>query len=261
MLAQQPGRFYRVSVQCIGIDLSWTGRRPSGFAVVQEGGRVVTWTEVMGPESVAGWLASLEPPVVAAIDAPLAAGPGRTAEAELARALARRGVTPYHVGEEFLERRGMTAGPVLGALLKAAGWLLEPRPGPVLVQRLAFETFPRALTVTLMRAERPPTYKRGSLAERGAGLAEYAGLLRSALHTRGLRLDVEWDVAGVPSSCATGRSLKELEDRLDAAACALAVWVATNEGFAPGDIFGSAAGGLIAVPGAGATSFRVPTSP
>lgn len=244
----------------MGIDLSWTGRRPSGFAAIEPGGRVVTWTAVGGPEDAAAWLASLEPPVVAGVDAPLSAEPGRTAEAELARRLGPQGVMAYQVGSDFLERKGFTAGPALGALLRAAGWELTPAPGRPAGPRLAFETFPRALTVTLMGAVRPPAYKRGTLAARQAALAEYTGLLRSALGRRGLELDVEAPQV-TAGSCATGRALKELEDRLDAAACALAAWVAAYEGLEPDDLFGSAAGGLIAVPGAAATSARGRTSP
>ncbi|MCX7616879.1 DUF429 domain-containing protein [Tepidiforma sp.] len=247
-------------MRCAGIDLSWTGRRPSGFALVESDGRVATWTAVAGPGDAAAWLGSLEPPVVAGIDAPLSAEPGRTAEAELARGLGRSGVMAYQVGGDFLERKGFTAGPALGGLLRAAGWELAPSPGRAAGPRVAFETFPRALTVTVMGAARPPAYKRGTLAGRQAGLAEYANLLRSALGRRGLELDIE-PPAVTAGSCATGRALKELEDRLDAAACALAAWVAAYEGLQPGDLFGSAAGGLIAVPGAAATSARERTSP
>jgi predicted RNase H-like nuclease len=249
-------------MRCIGIDLSWTARRPSGFALIDPAadGLVQTWTATLAPAEVAAWLDGFEDAVVG-VDAPLVNRPGRTAEAELARALGRYGVTAYGIGNGFLERRGLAAGPQLGELLAARGWSFEP-PGPGAGRRFAFETFPRALILSLLGAAEVPPYKRGRLADRAAALATCHDLLEGALAAAGMRLDFPLPAAPAHGACPRGRELKAAEDRLDAAICAFAAWQAASRGLEPGDLFGSAASGLIVVPGAGRlTSARGRTSP
>jgi len=228
------------AMRCIGIDLSWTACRPSGFALIDPAaeGLVRTWTATLAPAEVAAWLDGFEDAVVG-VDAPLVNRPGRTAETELA----------------------LAAGPQLGELLAARGWSFEP-PGPGAGRRFAFETFPRALILSLLGAAEVPPYKRGRLADRAAALATCHDLLEGALAAAGMRLDFPLPAAPAHGACPRGRELKAAEDRLDAAICAFAAWQAASRGLEPGDLFGSAASGLIVVPGAGRlTSARGRTSP
>ncbi|MES4792602.1 MAG: hypothetical protein C4321_06080, partial [Chloroflexota bacterium] len=210
---------------CAGIDLSWTGRRPSGLALIDAGpsATIRTWTATLTPDEIAAWLQALPGSVVAAIDAPLIVGPGRRAESQLRAALGHHGILAYHIGGDFLERKGLTAGPELGRELRAAGWVLAPPGTPQVEGHFAFETFPRALTVTLLGADSPPVYKRGTIAERLDGLAAYHLLLERAAGQLGFELDVP-TLAPRETACLEGRAAKALEDRLDAALCALAAW-------------------------------------
>ncbi|GIW12788.1 MAG: hypothetical protein KatS3mg062_0227 [Tepidiforma sp.] len=246
---------------CIGIDLSWTGRRPSGFAVIDPAaGSLRSWTAILSPSDVARWLNGLGS-AVAGIDAPLVLEPSRSAEADLRRTLGRFGVGAFQAGEGFLERHGLQAGPALAALLRAAGWVLAPPPVTCTGNRHAFETFPRGLAVTLLGASRPPEYKRGPIADRARGLGQYRDLLRRTLTVRGLRLDVELP-GSEAGGCPAGRLLKELEDRLDAIACALAALEVAENGASPADRFGDPLSGEIVLPGASRlTSARAPSSP
>lgn len=250
-------------MRCVGIDLSWTGRRPSGLALIDAGSSATirTWTATLTPDEIAVWLQALPGGVVAAIDAPLIVGPGRRAEIQLRAALGNHGILAYHVGGNFLERKGLTAGPELGRLLRRADWALAPPSRPQAAGRFAFETFPRALTVTLLGADRPPDYKRGALADRLAGLAAYQALLERAAIQLGFELDVPM-LAPRATACLEGRAAKALEDRLDAALCALAAWTVAQYGTHPGDRFGTPEAGEIVVPRARPfTSAREPTSP
>jgi predicted RNase H-like nuclease len=218
----------------------------------------------MTPVEIASWLNGFRGDAVVAVDAPLVVGEGRRAEAELRESLGGRGIMAYHVGGDFLERKGLVAGPELGRQLGAAGWTIGPPGRPQARGRFVFETFPRALTVTLLGAEKPPAYKRGPLAERLIALDTYRELVQQAAAERHLRLDVEAPGGDGETACLTGRAVKDIEDRLDAAVCALAAWTVAIHGTHPHDRFGTPELGEIVVPGArssSATSAREPTSP
>lgn len=250
-------------MRCVGIDLSWTGRRPSGLALIdaESSATIRTWTATLTPNEIAVWLQALPGGVVAAIDAPLIVGPGRRAENQLRAALGHHGILAYHVGGDFLERKGLTAGPRLGRELRRAGWALAPPSRPLAEGHFAFETFPRALTVTLLGADRPPVYKRGTLADRREGLAAYLALLERAAGQLGFELDVP-TLAPRATACLEGRAAKALEDRLDAALCALAAWTVAQHGTQPSDRFGTPEAGEIIVPRSRPlTSAREPTCP
>ncbi|WP_322797135.1 DUF429 domain-containing protein [Tepidiforma sp.] len=248
----------------VGIDLSWTARRPSGLAVIEHtpsGWRLSTRSETVAAWDLANWLSSLGERVVVGVDAPLVVGPDRTAEAEMAGALGGRGVRAFAAGTAFLERHNFVAGPELARALAAAGWTLGPPPGDDAAGRFAFETFPRGLAVTLLGFERPPEYKRGPLVQRGGELAR----LRDALADRLEQAAIPGDLPELPGaaegSCPLGRALKDAEDRLDAALCALAAFTA-RAGVDRADRFGAPEAGEIVLPGAsGVTSAPGRSSP
>lgn len=233
-----------------GIDLAWSGRKPTGVCVVRcEGvGMTVETLGCFGFDAVGAFafLEALGQDTVAGIDAPLVVGPNRRAEAELARAYGNRGVYAYAARADFLERHGITEGPKLGALLSAAGWNLDPAAvGPT--GRHALEVFPHATTVSLLGAERILRYKKGRLAARLGPLAEFAVLLRTWAKEAApplARLIKEL----VPAGPLPGRELKGIEDQLDAIACLAAAHHAWRYGPAGLEVFGSSGEGYIAVP-------------
>ena len=232
----------------VGLDLAWSGRKPSGVCVIRcerDGVRL----EELGcrdfdAASAFAWLEGLGPEVVAGIDAPLVVGAGRRAEADLARAYGRQGVYAYAARIDFLERHAITEGPKLGGMLAAAGWELDPsRAGTT--GRLALEVFPHATTVALLGSERILRYKKGRLAARLGPLAEFAALLREWATTElpGVEL-----VPPVGDGLVSGREMKAVEDQLDAVACLAAAHHAWRFGSSALEVFGTVEEGYIAVP-------------
>ena len=84
----------------VGVDLAWGGRRPSGLAVLDPGGRVVGEGWATSDEEISGFLAAHDRGgAVLALDTPLVvgnpAGTRRGCEAELQRRYGRVGAGPY----------------------------------------------------------------------------------------------------------------------------------------------------------------------
>jgi predicted RNase H-like nuclease len=233
-----------------GVDLAWSGRKPTGVCVVNcERERVRI--EALGcfdfdAAGAFGFLEALGPNVIAGIDAPLVVGPNRSAEAELARAYGNRGVYAYAARADFLDRHGISEGPRLGAMLAEAGWNLDPAAVAV-TGRHALEVFPHATTVSLLGAARVLRYKKGRLAARHGPLAEFGALLRGwaagAIPELAPRIEEL-----LPSEPLPGREMKAIEDQLDAIACVAAAHRAWRNGAAGLHVFGSAGHGYIAVP-------------
>lgn len=140
-----------------GVDLAWAGRNPTGVAVVDAAGRLVSVCAVRDDDEI---LAALRPYVdgecVVAFDAPLVvtnATGQRAAEAALNRDFRRyeAGAHPANTGKpEFANgARG-------GRLATALGLELDPRSA---APRRAIEVYPHAATVALFRLERTLKYK------------------------------------------------------------------------------------------------------
>lgn len=236
-----------------GIDLAWSGRRPTGVCIVrlQAGEARLERLECVpdaAADDVATYLNSLGGDVVAGIDAPLIVGAARRAEADLARRLGSRGVYAYAARHDFLERHGIGEGPKLGALLGGAGWSLDAlKAGPR--GRHALEVFPHATIVSLLGSERALHYKKGPLASRIGPLAEFQALLHAYAEAHlPCLLDDAGETLIRPPELASARALKDLEDRLDAAACVVAAHHAYRFGRDGLVLFGDTEEGYIAVP-------------
>ncbi|MCK9517486.1 MAG: DUF429 domain-containing protein [Dehalococcoidia bacterium] len=239
----------------VGLDLAWTPHRESGVCVLEgddRGLRVATIeTVVATPREFAERIAGTGDDVVAAIDAPLVVREGRRAEALLARHFGRYGAYGYVANRPFLERMRGLAGPELGSLLAAAGVSLDPTEiGRNASGRFAFEMYPHAAQVVLFGLRRILRYKRGRLDARRSELELYRTCLAqlvdaSPIAAPGPLQELLW----TPLDGATGRELKQVEDRLDALTCALAAFEAWQHGIAASEVFGSADAGSIAVPG------------
>lgn len=237
----------------VGIDLAWSGRKPTGICVLEDdGGRLrsrCVGTVCWHPEQVFAWMQTLGPDVLAAVDAPLIIGDHRGAEAVMARAFPGTGLRAYSARWDFLARHGITAGPELGALLAASGWNLDPgdlaRPA-----RQAVEVFPHAVIVGLFENPAMLRYKKGRMAARLAAMASFQALLERHASTC---LDPSAGCAVAQcvrreAALLRGTALKSHEDELDAIACALAAHHFATSGPQGIRVFGDAADGYIAVP-------------
>jgi predicted RNase H-like nuclease len=209
----------------IGIDLAWGGRRPSGVAVLDPGGRVVDEGWATSDDEILGFVAAHDADgAVVALDAPLVvtnpAGTSRGCERELARRYGRVGAGPYP-----------TNLGLLGGRVRAME-LVERSPRPYLtVPRdpgrgrgwWAVEVFPAPALVELGRLERAVRYKKGPPKTRRAGLAAVAAVLgRLAGADPPLRLDPAGRLARELGRLEglRGAGLKAVEDLADAHVCA-----------------------------------------
>lgn len=244
-----------------GVDLAWTAHRESGFCLLccDEAGRplhLALETAVVTPDGLAGRIAALGPDVIAAIDAPLRIGPGRTAERLLGSRFGRYRASAHAANRTLLEATGRMAGPHLALALEAQGFSLDPAAitprGP---GRVALEVYPHAFHVVAFNLPERLKYKR----KRGRNAAfirdelrNYQRLLAPALDAAipGLRDHDEVRRAIDASSVdARGAALKRLEDTLDALTCLLAAHAAWRDGLPPTDLLGDWQTGAVAIPG------------
>jgi len=236
-----------------GVDLAWSGRKPSGLCVLrlEAGGLAFVSLEcaTLTAHEVASWLGSLGPDVVAGIDATLVVSARRTAEAAMARVYGSRGVCAYAARPDFLERRGIGEGPRLGSALGDRGWNADPA-RPMVAGRHALEVFPHAAIVALFGAPRALRYKKGPLASRLDPLREYRDRISThvAAECPALADSPLGGLLHAPITPQPGRTLKDIEDRLDAVTCALSAYHMWRHGAAGTTVFGDASSGYIAVP-------------
>jgi predicted RNase H-like nuclease len=209
----------------VGVDLAWGGRRPSGVAVVDPGGRVVAEGWATGDEELSGVLAAHDREgAVVALDAPLVvtnpAGTRREAEAELQRRYGRVGAGPYPTN------LGLLGGRVRAMELVQRSprrYLTVPRDPGRRTGWWAVEVFPAPALVELGGLARALRYKKGPPAARRAGLREVAAVLEGLA---GADPPLRLDPAGVLArdlgrlEALRGAGLKAVEDLADAHVCA-----------------------------------------
>ncbi|GAB3990850.1 DUF429 domain-containing protein [Nocardioides marmoraquaticus] len=222
----------------VGIDLAWGTRRPTGVAVLDDEGRLLTVTTVRTDAEVLAAVAPyVEGPCTVAVDAPLlVTNPtgNRLAERELNADFARfdAGAHPTNTGKaEFREgSRG-------GAL--AAELDLDLDPGldrPADDRRRALEVYPHAATVALFRLGRTLKYKQKpgrDLEQLRGALLHLMGLLEG-LHDAHPPLllggrDDPWASLRRDVEQAERKSqLRVVEDQVDAVVCAYVALHATR---------------------------------
>ncbi|GAA2141715.1 bifunctional ribonuclease/(p)ppGpp synthase [Nocardioides koreensis] len=207
----------------VGVDLAWGQRKPTGLAVLDDGGQLVHVSAAGTDEEIVAALAPyVEGDCLVAIDAPLIvpnATGNRPAEAELNRDFARfdAGAHPANTGKPEL------AGTPRGArLCSMLGLDMNPRSGR---QRRAIEVYPHPATVALFELGRTLKYKnktgRSLEALRGE-LLVLMGLLEG-LADADPRLAVNGAWKGLVTQVedATRKSeLRVVEDQVDAVLCA-----------------------------------------
>lgn len=235
-----------------GVDLAWAGRNPTGVAVVDSGGVLLSVCAVRDDDEI---LAALHPYVqddcLVAFDAPLVVNNPtgqRPAEAALNHDFCRyeAGAHPCNTGKpEFVD------GPRAGRLAAALGLDVDPRSPAA---RRAIEVYPHAATVALFRLERTLKYKAkpGRSVER---LKSELLLLMDGVE-RLARAPVPLRVAGHDGWIALRRAvaaaqrkseLRRAEDPVDAVVCA---YVALYAQRSPRDvtIYGDLETGYIVTP-------------
>jgi predicted RNase H-like nuclease len=209
----------------VGVDLAWGGRRPSGVAVVDPGGRVVAEGWATGEEELSAVLAAHDREgAVVALDAPLVvtnpAGTRREAEAELQRRYGRGGAGPYPTNLGLLGGRVRAMELVQGS---PRPYLTVPRDPGRRTGWWAVEVFPAPALVELGGLARALRYKKGPPAARRAGLRAVAAVLEGLA---GADPPLRLDPAGVLArelgrlEALRGAGLKAVEDLADAHVCA-----------------------------------------
>jgi predicted RNase H-like nuclease len=240
-------------VRCIGIDLAWGGRRPSGVAVLDTDGWVVEEGWATSDDELLGLVAAHDAGgAVVALDAPLVvtnpAGTSRGCEQELARRYGRVGAGPYPTN------LGLLGGRVRAMELIARSprpYLTVPRDPGRGRGWWAVEVFPAPALVELGGLARAVRYKKGPPEARRAGLRAVAAVLgRLAGADPPLRLDPAGRLARELGrlEALRGAGLKAVEDLADAHVCAyvgLWWWV---HGRAATLVAGDDATGAILVP-------------
>lgn len=230
-----------------GIDLAWSVTNPTGGCAVREDGEVIDERMLGSDDEILSWIVEhLGARAVVAVDAPLLV-PNETgrreSENELARVYGGRKAGPHSSNRtRLLGLHGGIRGEALTAQLAELGFG-DPWSGN---DRVLLEVFPHPAIIEAFGLEERLVYKakRGvAVAERRAGLRTLAGLLDQLADAIP---PLRGPAVGITDQ-ARGRSLKAIEDRLDARVCA---WVASVWGRYPERVrlFGDSGGGHIAVP-------------
>ena len=224
----------------VGVDLAWGERKPTGLAVLDDGGRLVHVSAAGSDEEIRAALAPyVEGDCVVALDAPLIvrnATGNRPAEAALNRDFARfdAGAHPSNTGKA--EFSGTPRGARICAQL---GLDMNPRSGRA---RRAIEVYPHPATVALFGLGRTLKYKnkpgrtldqlRGELLVlmgllEGLAAAEPPLLVGNGAGRPG---SSPWAALVAQAERATRKSeLRVVEDQVDAVVCAYVALYATRE--------------------------------
>ena len=230
----------------LGVDLGWYGK-PTGLASIVWDGEQLSLRKIARLESVdeiMAWIVAEAGcgSAVAAIDAPLVIRnqTGIRAAERLLNSDFRRfhaGCHAANLGLPFAQHV-TSFSRRLEALGFAHGAATVPRPEG----RFQIEVHPHAASVSLFGLDRIVKYKRGTRAQRAAGLRQFRRLLISRLPTLDPALAVR-----LPTVPVTG-AIKPTEDKIDAVLCA---YVAAHWWFHAtlrNTVYGDAETGYIVVP-------------
>jgi len=209
----------------VGVDLAWGQRKPTGVAIVDDAGRLVTVSAATSDGSIRSAVAPyVAGDCVVGIDAPIiVTNPTgqRPAERALNADFAKfqAGAHPANTGKpEFAD------GTRAGRLAEAIGLDIDPHAG---ASRRALEVYPHAATVALFRLGRTLKYKAKpgrSVAQLSAELLRLMDLVEG-LATADPPLRVadcdDWTTLRAAAETAERKSdLRRVEDPVDAVVCA-----------------------------------------
>ena len=240
----------------VGIDLAWSARNPSGYAVLRGEGagfEFVVAESVHDLEDMAQRIRALPGDWMVAIDAPLIVRNQegmRSSDRELS-ALYRRfeaGALPTNLTLlGGVVRGGDLVRALAGDGLRVVGELPPAR----LRGRWAFESYPHAGMVELFGLDRTIKYKRGRVSQKRRGLAELTDLLRTRLAKLEPPLAIDDGLAALLDTNLAdlrGSALKAQEDKLDALFCSYLAGYLWRWGRKRHRLLGSAPDGAVVVP-------------
>ena len=232
----------------LGIDFGWQ-KNPSGLALLEQDGPAVRLLKLeclTEPKEIAAWAESnAGENAVIGIDAPIVI-PNDIGMRDADR-LAHTMYGRYHAGaypasraRSFWQR---TTG--LSLDLRRLGFRHGDKLAVQTPGRYQIEVHPHAATVQLFDRETIVKYKKGTLAQRAAGLAT----LRALVVERMPHLIPSLAPPDLPEIPGTGRALKSCEDQIDALLCAYVAAYWWYWGRERNDVLGDSRRGYIVVPG------------
>lgn len=242
----------------IGIDLAWSGRNPTGGAVMEgnvKGGRLLDTALLSDDASVLAYVEKHagDGPAIVAIDAPLTVpnvSGRRPAEAEVGAVFGRFQAAAHPTNRARLaDAAGVVRGEALTQALEARGFIHDPRiPAGEPVRRV-IEVYPHPAMVALFGLTRTLKYKNKGQ-DREVLLGAWAALHRhlAALEQAEPVLTGLETHLTVDPSALRGRALKDHEDRTDAIVCAYIALYAHRWGLERNEVLGTLEGGYIFTP-------------
>ncbi len=241
----------------IGLDLAWSRRNRTGGAVLRAG-RLVAQTGLLTDDAsilafVEAHLADSTASVVA-IDAPLTVPNtiGRRAcDHAISVELHRYEAGAYPANRQILAYDGDIRGEVLVRILQERHGFVEAAPIPHRGDgRFVCEVFPHPAHLALFDLERTIKYKRKSGRSRAQINAEFARYQTylACLSEAEPPLRGQETLVQIDASARRGKSLRELEESLDAVTCAYVAWYAWWHGPAFQRVYGNVEFGHILVP-------------
>lgn len=243
-------------VVCLGLDLAWSARNPSGGAVMVDSNLVEARADLKDDESIVAWVGAHlahGDAAVLAVDAPLCV-PNlqgkRLCEKQLGDDWRKYQAGPYPANRERFAPIGIR-GEDLVKQLGEAYHILEAAPIETRARgHFVCEVYPHPAHVSLFRRSTILKYKKKagrSYEECWSGLAEYQALLQG-LSVNDPPLHDPNGILNASFEGIRGQRLKELEDRLDAITCAYTAWYLWWHGPAGAHTYGTVADGHIIVP-------------
>lgn len=230
----------------LGVDLGWT-TGGTGLAVVDASGALVASARVMSDDEIVAWIAGHAPGVtVAAVDGPLIVTNDvgqRDAERLIGVAFGAFGASAHTTNRA----RYGGADPRGKVLADRLGWRTDPDSGPgTAASPLCLEVYPHPALIGLFGLDYRLLYKKGTRAQRMAGMAALVGHIASVPELR-VHEYPRW--AEIVAHVATPGPgvLDRVEDELDAVVCAHLAWLWHHR---PGtlEVYGDGANGYIVAP-------------
>lgn len=246
-----------MTVSFLGIDLAWQSQRnPTGGAALTLAGSALTLTSLAPPlrglEAVQAFiLAHALDRTIVAVDAPLVI-PNLTGQRVCELKVSQR----YGSRHASCHASNLTLYPD-PASVRLSSWLTEhgfQHPTSQVGHRTMLEVYPHAAYVALLDRPYIIRYKKGTVAEKCAGLREVQTTLAQLPIERsgGWNELLERDPASM-----RGAARKEFEDLLDAVFCAYIGYHYWRHGEEGSEIFGSVDAGYIVNPRLGSARLRV----
>jgi predicted RNase H-like nuclease len=245
-------------ITCIGIDLAWSPRNPTGVATIvgdETGGALVETALLGGDQEIIAYVErhAGDGLALVAIDAPLWV-PNQTgrrpAEAEIGRAFGRYQAGAHPANRQRLAFDDVVRGEALVATLRTLGFAHRPAIVAGAPVRQVVEVYPHPATIALFELERTLKYKARpgrSIDQRLGAWQQFQAHLRK-LATADPPLHGQEELLSHDASTLRGRRLKDYEDQVDALLCAYIALYAFRWGAARCQTFGSLEQGYIFTP-------------